>query len=75
MHEQSVLEAKINYLEENVRGLKSDVRDLYTKIDAGTASLTKYRLETQTFLLELRSELKDAIRSLRSEMVDRFAKR
>ena len=69
----SVLKADVTGLKEDVSDLKADVRRLDTKIDAVNSGLVAHRLETEKSFGTLRTELTAAIGTLRVEMKDSFA--
>ena len=73
MHEQTVLEANVKHLQEDVTGLKADFKRMDTKIDAIGASLTEHRLETERSFGKLREEMKDSLAAVRGELKDSIA--
>ena len=73
MHEQTVLEANVKHLQEDVTGLKADFKRMDTKIDAIGASVTEHRLETERSFGKLREEMKDSIAAVRGELKDSIA--
>lgn len=73
MHTQTGLEVTVNHIQEDVTGLKADVKRLDSKIDAIGGSLTEHRLETEKSFGKLRDEMKDAIASLRVETKESIA--
>ena len=78
MQERTVLDEKVDHLQEDITGLKADVRRIDAKIDAKfdslSTSLSEHRLETEKSFAKLRDETKESISALRIEMRDTLAK-
>jgi septal ring factor EnvC (AmiA/AmiB activator) len=68
MQERTVLDEKIDHLQEDITDLKADVRRIDAKFDSLSTSLSEHRLETEKSLAKLRDETKDSISALRIEM-------
>ena len=73
MQAQTSLEATVNHIQEDITGLKADVKRLDTKIDAVSNSLVEHRLETAKSFGKLRDEMTNAIGTLRGEMKESIA--
>jgi outer membrane murein-binding lipoprotein Lpp len=87
MLEPTVLEKKVDRVQEDVATLKTDVKVLRsdvnhlqedvtaikTEVRQLSAGLSEHRLETEKSIGNLRVEMKDGIAGLRSEMKDGFA--
>ena len=77
MHERTVLDAKVDHIQSDVAGLKSDVKRIDAKVDAVGASLTEHRIETERSFAKVRDEmakqrdeLKASIAALRNDMTE-----
>ena len=72
MQERTVLDEKVDRLQEDITGLKADVQRVDAKIDAKfdslSTSLSEHRLETEKSFAKLRDETKESVSALRIEM-------
>jgi predicted nucleic acid-binding Zn-ribbon protein len=73
MHGQTGLEVTVNHIQEDVTGLKADLKRLDMKIDAVGSSLVEHRLETSKAFGKFREEFTASIAALRCEMKDSIA--
>jgi chromosome segregation ATPase len=69
----AVLKADVKVLRSDVNHLQEDVTAIKTEVRQLSAGLTEHRLETEKSSGNLRVETKDAIGGLRSEMKDAIA--
>ena len=70
---QTSLEATVNHIQEDVTGLKADVKRLDTKIDAVADSLVELRLETGKSFGSPGDEMTNSFATFRADMMDSIA--